>query len=832
MGKQNNSSVKNSTPKHLSNVLVQVCLCSVPLICAALTSSAQSQPTQALNNQFVTSNTFAPAHSGAGTPQLNTAFNLSPTTTGDSSPISSATSKGFHGPVPATSTIAPQSPQQRSLKFTLIAGKYWKFKIGTNSLQTKHREKELRLHRNVSTNNFIIDDDGWFQYNHQQQQLFAWPSYNLKPATYYFVLLPSSLDYEAGGENLISNDDVVANIVVELIEPYTTTKLDLDQLVDHKFSLEYLHRHSSYPLLLAQIVSVFDTLARSASSNSAADATTTEATTTTTATTTSSVLAALQQNKQARLSSRLSEFLLIDARASPDGEYFSITWTTHPSLANNSPLLPINDCRLGAINETLSKLSSRSILYPNGDDQFVISYSLEGPLVNSQAIIPTELGNYAIKLALNNPCRRKKILDELGHISPPGAFIGLATGIDETENNIVQHKEGSKLQQILTTTAVRSAATAQPSSLGSESERSIIRDAPASITSQGGLDISASEKAGNTSDSGQEPASSRATTQTHSVAPVSPVTQSQLERAPTPKTTPLVGSPSEELQTAAIENQNTIPTARRALETSTTQVSSSEEVRSPTPAPPLLQSNPPPQAKSFVDFLEPSENPIRSTMMAGVTDISTSLLPSQSNDIQSNVTAYSTTETSSLNATSPATITSSKSGQESSINDDLIGILNETTEFLLSIAVPLSIVLGVILIASILFALCNLCMKRRKSKQFEVGDRFKFRYGSERKGFLKNSSKPVILEADQKSLSMGGTPLHNPRLDPYKDEPDKMPGSSKVKTNKKNKNESRPTQSGSGFFAMTVFSDGAASSDGRDAGGDGARSGRNGFGAP
>jgi len=106
------------------------------------------------------------------------------------------------------------------------------------------------------------------------------------------------------------------------------------------------------------------------------------------------------------------------------------------------------------------------------------------------------------------------------------------------------------------------------------------------------------------------------------------------------------------------------------------------------------------------------------------------------------------------------TISPTASPQESSLNEDLIGILNDVTEYLVSVAVPVAIVVGSVLVVSILIAICNLCMKRKKSKQFEVGDRFKFRYGSERRHFLKNGSKPVILEADQKSLSIGGTPQH------------------------------------------------------------------------
>lgn len=79
-------------------------------------------------------------------------------------------------------------------------------------------------------------------------------------------------------------------------------------------------------------------------------------------------------------------------------------------------------------------------------------------------------------------------------------------------------------------------------------------------------------------------------------------------------------------------------------------------------------------------------------------------------------------------------------------------------DYLVSVAVPVSIIVGIILLISILIALCNLCIKKRKSRQFEVGNRFNFRYGSERKAFLNNSTKPVISDVDQGSISTIGTP--------------------------------------------------------------------------
>lgn len=781
MSEPNNPTAHYSM-QHLS-VLLNVYVCFLLLIVGSSNVLSQSQVSRDLSHLLITSNTFIPALSSTRSPKLQATTSpiLATTTTFDQL-LSSASSGGFHNSL--THTLPSQIQQQRSLKFTLIAGKYWKFHIKTNSLQIGHTEKELRLHRNLSSNNFIIDDDGWFQYNHQQQQLFAWPSYNTKPATYYFVLLPSGLDYEADGENVIKAGDIVANIVVELIEPYTTSKVDLDRLVDHKFSLEYLHRHSSYPLLLTQIVSIFDILSRSTLSSNgpasylnATQSPITGATTTTAASTNTAVSTASQQNKQARSSTRLSEFLLIDAYSSQDGEFFSITWTTHPSLVNNSPLLPINNCRLSTINETISKLSSRSILYPNVDDKFVISYSLEGPLANSQAIIPTERGNYALKLTLNNICRRKKIVEELGIISAPGIFIGLAADVDDKENIILDQKENPPATPI--------SLIPRTNSLVSNREESRISTREPSVPT---LTQESNPSFVSSTTSDKQTKSTQDTATRHPFVSQASNTQ-QI-------TTPLAGFSLHE-QTPAIEFQHSMTTARRAHEIFTSQTFSSEVPAS------QFHSKSPPQAKSFVNFLETTESRLVPTTMAGPTDKSN--LPSTfmiDNTTRSPTTVASVNETASISS-------SIKNGQESSLNDDLIGILNDTMDLLTDIAVPLSVILGIILIASILIAICSLCIKKRRSKQFEVGDRFKFRYGSERKGFLKNSSRPVILEADQKSLSMGGTPVRKPveqRLTVKGTQ--KMPGTSEVKFSRNNKKgASEHKASGSDFFVpLTVYS--------------------------
>lgn len=706
---------------------------------------------------------------------------------------------------PFMTTTTYQQQQPRSLKFTLIAGKHWKFNLKTSSLQTSHMDKELRLHKNVSAGNYIIDDDGWFQYNQLQQQLFAWPSLNTKPATYYFVLLPSGLDYEADGENTINIGDVVANIVVELIRPPVESKssarLDLDQLIDFRLSLDYLHRHSSYPLLLTQIISAFELLSKATSNNPVTGSEqdlnfTPQSITSTTARllvttsappTTNSIAAVLQQNRLSRSAGKFTEFLLIDSSATQDGEFFSLTWTTLPSLINNT-IVPISECRLSLINETISRLSSRSIVYPVVDDKFVISYALDGPLVNSQAIIPTERGNYALKLSLHNPCKSSRLLDELGVTS----VNGFPVTIDDKDNKIP-----------VGTTASRNtiAPRLESSSILINKDGSSLDEVNASRPMKVTIPNSESEL-------------DRTPEQLSSPAPILPsIGQVSLERkipaelllpenssTDTPSSTtiqPMIG-----LETAwpAPESQPTpdpllqIQTSiRRALGTTALPTTTSEQDQRQLRHQPKLQ----PQTKTLTNFLDPPTNFITNETMSLVNATTDIAIPSTSlSDDPVTTSIASVTNGTKAN---PVPIIS-KSGQESSLNDDLIGILNEITELMVSIAVPLAVVLGIVLIVSILIAICNLCIKRRKSKQFEVGDRFKFRYGSERKGFLKKRSKPVILEADQKSLSMGGTPRHQPLLH----------GDGKSKRKDGSSRTSTSTD-GRDFFAMSTINSGQSS---------------------
>lgn len=600
------------------------------------------------------------------------------------------------------------SSQTKSLKFTLIAGKSWKFVIKGNSLSS-HNRAELRLHKNVSTSNYIIDDEGWFQYNPQQQQLFAWPSLGTKSGTYYFVLLPSGIDFEADSENIV-NLEVAASIVVELIKPvYRGVETgDIDQLIDHEFSLEYLHRHPAYPLLLNQIFSVFETLAKS------------NATTQITTTYPPSPLTTISPNQQVagRTPNKLGEYLLLSSSYTQDGELFSLTWSTHSALLNNT-ITPINECRVSTITDTISKLSTLSTAYQSDDEKFTILYALDAPHGNSRAIVPTERSN-TLKVALNRPCQKQKIIEELGiqqqqHQQQPQAskVAGAVLSADDNENHIAD-KSGTSTAVIKTTDS----PTNSPNAPGSD----------ALVTSTANQ-LTLSEK---------------------------PLTNSSLktvvEDSSTISPQVLIGAnqPRSIFQESSATDSPSV---------SSTPISSQSSLGTePTvikiPNTPLQQPKLQPQAKSLEDFLEMSDTqlPPSSTPTSGSPELSSSNLSSINNVESTTISGVGVSVVPTRNVTPVSS--------ESTLNEDFMGILDEVMNYLISVAVPASIIVGFVLLISIIFALCHLYRKRRKSKEFQVRNRFDFRYSSERKGFLKNSSRPVILEADQKSLSMGGTPQH------------------------------------------------------------------------
>lgn len=543
-----------------------------------------------------------------------------PTTVTASSPV---TTRAIASP-----TSQPQHAQPLSFKFTLIAGKLWKFNIKPNSFTSLNSESgELRLHKNISANNFIIDDDGWFQYNPQSQQLFAWPSLSTKSGTYYFVLLPSGIDVEADAENIVPID-VKASIVVELIRPYQpdNARQDVDQLVDHKFSLENLQRHSSYPLLLQQILSVLEVVANATSGSDTAgnqlnsqltSLITSTVTTTSAPSTTSNIIKLSNQLRYNKLTAKFNEILLISYSYADDGESFSVSWSSHPSLSNNT-LSRIGDCRLNVINDIVSKLSNSSSGYQDRADRDIVYYPIDALSVPSLSASISERVN-ALKLVLNDQCQDDKTFAALRLTT--STFVptqSTTTTISPAISTlfVVAHNDSSP---------PNSSETKNYSSLA-KSYTNFLTDLPMH------LDMNS---------------------QSNNTMPVPPINQTS--------------------------------TSDKLVITTTSTLS------------PLQTTY-------------PAVSVVPSTVKTG-------------------------------------------SAPESSLNEDFIGILNEVTDYLISVAVPLAIIIGVILLISIFIAACSLCRKRRQSKKVSGRDRFSFRYGSERKAFLRSSSKPVILEADEKSMT-------------------------------------------------------------------------------
>ena len=708
-----------------------------------------------------------------------------------------------------------QQQQPKSLKFTLIAGKYWKFNIKTNSLQTRHKEKELRLHRNISSNSFIIDDDNWFQYNHQQQQLFAWPGLSTKATTYYFVLLPSGLDFEAEGEYVVNNADIVANIVVELIKPVNVGNLrDFDQMIDYKFSLELLQRSSAYPLLLSQIVSILESLAKASSNNVSASAQTTATSSQATPLTTSRSISSQVQQQQgtnnkfiARSSNKLSEYLLIDFNASTDGELFSLTWTTHHSLINNTITL-ISECRLEAIQDIVTKLSSSSLAYQNGIDKFVIFYALESSLTNSQALVPAEHDNFALKLILNGSCKKKKILEELVGLTPyandnrgegNSTFDLDVTSLPSTKSSgtVTSSTESSASSLIVPVHQLGQSAIIHSQTTTEQTPQSTSR-VIASTTKSPTVTRTPSRRVQST----KSPLQSEG-------LPLHLSDRSQLLTQPS---TTAITAPT----TSGSSASNKISLTSVATITTAAQISTADQQhRAALDAQVLVSRSPPigqqqqlqsqqtnkiqPQAKSFANYIGAPDVRVLNLTMEEAKNLPTTPSTDNLGETSTNIISIKKSTPSSVSTT-----TLNSAIQETTLHEDLIGILNESFDYLISIAVPASIVIGCILLISIIVALCHLHAKRKKSRQFQVGNRFKYRYGSERRGFLKNSSKPVILEADQKSLSMGGTPQHRPKKNCEK-ESDKQKGTYlKMKPMKNGKpNGGGDVSSGSGFFSAS-----------------------------
>lgn len=668
--------------------------------------------------------------------------------------ITSSTT-GSPNSVNTTSKPIQRTQQQtKSLKFTLVAGKFWRFDIKANSFST-YKEGELRLHKNVSANNFTIDDDGWFQYNHQQQQLFAWPSLTTKPGIYNYVLLPSKIDLEEESENTI-NVEVVASIIVELIRPlYPVNKSDIDQLIDHKFLLNDLRRHSSYPLLLQQIVSVFEFVAAKPQNS--------------TTNTASGLFASGTGSISNHQKNKLSEYLLISSDYSADGELFSLVWSTHPSLINNT-VTQISKCRLTAIRDTVAKLSISSNGQLKDDDKSVVYYSIAAPFLNSQAIVPNLRGNTVLKLVLNGPCKNETVIEELGILGFNKSNDNVDWGADDKENSVVSEQAASK-KRLATVPPSLPDPEAIDSNTAAQTSTTSAPLIPISTTSVSTLQVSSLPG----TDAPNSSVSTRIVNPKTTTAPISDLAVTELGTEDSAKITE-TACRDIDCKDLLVNNQSENVTPNSSSATEPTKISFVKEVGtsterttdeavvvtklSKTEGPLVVQQQPKiqPKAKSLVEFLDSSDKPNQTMATSTPENTSNMTRVLDSTNSSQSVIMVPTSD--------PNVVT------ESTLNEDLMGILDDVMNYLISVAVPVSIVIGAILLISILIAIWSLCVKRRQSKEFQVRNRFDFRYGSERRVFLKNSSKPVILDADQKSLSMGGTPQHKPAKKPAKKKSD------------------------------------------------------------
>lgn len=315
-------------------------------------------------------------------------------------------------------------------KFTLISGKFWKFSEKPNVF-SDFSEVELRLHKNIS-NSYVIDDDNWFQFDQQQQIFYAWPSFLTKPGLYYFVLNPSGLDLDADSEN--NPVPFVASLVVDLQRPRfrlnnssqsLSVRSDeeiVNDLFDHKFSLDNLSRQYSISLFLDQLIGIFNSLTRATSKHSTTTSSTTQdqaailskiiTQTTPISIATSSSSTPFGQKNSKLSHAKLSEYLLIDSRYSSDEEYFSITWSSHTSLIKNT-LNNVHECQLQNIKEIISTFAQLSSGYTN-TSKFIIHYPIDPTLLKTNALVPTKRGDFELKLHLNSACQKEKIIQELG----------------------------------------------------------------------------------------------------------------------------------------------------------------------------------------------------------------------------------------------------------------------------------------------------------------------------------------------------------------------------------------------------------------------------------
>lgn len=644
-------------------------------------------------------------------------------------------------------------PQAKVFKFTLIAGRYWKFILKPNTLASITNNSELRLHRKLSDTSYVIDDDGWFQFNPHLLQLVGWPSLITPSGVYEYCLLPAALDVESETtDSNIVNNEVVASIVVQLIKPIFFQYKDIDKLVDHKFSLDYLHRHASYPVLLNQVIAIFDIIvSQPPLDNNQAQNASSQHTTSSGHRVARRALpgASLAFNstasaKYAPPTNKLAECLLIDAAPTKDGSLFSFTWSTHPSLINGT-IIPILDCRLKTILDTVSKISSlkTGALRTANDASISLQYTIDVKKLNSSSIVPTERGNYSLKLVLNSACKARQYIEELLKLSP-SARSDSSTVLDaENSINSVFESENGKenLATPITTTIQPTYSSALYTTALPLDPNSTLLAAPLNVDS--GIERNRRPERLGPDFTSESRALLDSRTQILNSSTVLPTTTQfeTLYSGQENKTFVFVTEAPK--QNRAVPDPVTF--AQQSPQTTTDQTYLiNQHVSSSPTALPTSTLRVSPQPKSFVsEYLETVTRPPENMSSLAVTI----------------AIVNSTTAAPSINSTY-ADEDTKVSGSEQKSEKDLTDFLNSVVEDLTLYAVPVAMVVGAVLVLSIMIALLSLCVKKRKASKLRPTSRFDFRYGSERRAFIKNSSKPVILEADKKSLSMGGTPQH------------------------------------------------------------------------
>lgn len=132
--------------------------------------------------------------------------------------------------------------------------------------------------------------------------------------------------------------------------------------------------------------------------------------------------------------------------------------------------------------------------------------------------------------------------------------------------------------------------------------------------------------------------------------------------------------------------------------------------------------------------------------------------PSDNDNTSTSVTPLTDAPKGTSNSTKAQVSTVSEAGTH---DGHFIKLIEETKDYLGPVAVTALIIVCILLFLCVGITYIVTCIKRKNSQKFRVRNRFDFRYESERRAFLKKGSKPVILESDQRNISIGGTPQHH-----------------------------------------------------------------------